>query len=137
MMNRSYSELISLPSFEERYKYLRLQGRVGSETFGYDRYLNQLFYRSPEWKRFRRDIILRDDGCDLGIEDRPIHGLIIIHHINPISPEEILQRSPSLFDFENVICVSDMTHKAIHYGDESLLFLGITTREPGDTCPWK
>lgn len=136
-MSRTYSELITIPSFEERYRYLKLQGQVGSETFGYDRYLNQLFYRSPEWKSFRRDIILRDNGCDLGIEDRPIHGLIIIHHIEPISPEDILERKPCLLDFNNVICVSDMTHKAIHYGDESLLFLGITEREPGDTCPWK
>lgn len=136
-MSRSYSELLTIPSFEERYKYLRLSGQIGKETFGYDRYLNQLFYKSPEWRAFRNDVIMRDNGCDLGVEDRPIRGLIIIHHIEPISPKDILERSIKLLDMENAICVSDLTHKAIHYGDESLLFLGITEREPNDTCPWK
>lgn len=137
MSIKTYSELITIPTFIERYQYLRLGGRVGEDTFGYDRYLNQAFYTSKEWKRFRRDVIVRDMGCDLGIEDREIHGLIIIHHITPITKEDILNRSECLMDFDNVICVSDITHKAIHYGDESLLFTLPIERSKNDTCPWR
>jgi hypothetical protein len=128
---------MSLKTFEERYRYLRIHGEVGAETFGCDRYLNQVFYSSPEWKRFRRAIIIRDMGCDLGIEDREINGLIIIHHINPITIEDILQRRECLMDPENVICVSFNTHQAIHYGDENLLIQGPIERTMNDTCPWK
>lgn len=134
---KTYSELMSLKTFEERYRYLRIHGEVGAETFGCDRYLNQVFYSSPEWKRFRRAIIIRDMGCDLGIEDREINGLIIIHHINPITIDDILQRRECLMDPENVICVSFNTHQAIHYGDENLLIQGPIERTMNDTCPWK
>lgn len=137
MSIKCYSELITLPTFEERYRYLRLRGRVGEDTFGYDRYLNQAFYSSKEWKRFRRDVIIRDNGCDLGIEDREIYGSIIIHHITPITQDDILNRSSRLMDMENVICVSDNTHKAIHYSDEQLLFTLPIERRKNDTCPWK
>ena len=138
MSIKSYSELITLPTFEERYHYLKLGGKVGEETFGFDRYLNQVFYSSAEWKRFRRDIIVRDMGCDLGIEDRTIGGIIIIHHINPIILADIHRRKLEvLLNPENVICVSHNTHNAIHYGDESLLTLAPIARRPNDTCPWR
>ena len=138
MSIKSYSELITLPTFEERYHYLKLGGKVGEETFGFDRYLNQVFYSSAEWKRFRRDIIVRDLGCDLGIEDRTIGGIIIIHHINPIILADIHRRNLGvLLNPENVICVSHNTHNAIHYGDESLLTLALIARRPNDTCPWR
>jgi len=133
---RSYRELCRLPSFEERYRYLRLQGKVGLETFGFDRYLNQVLYTSSEWKRFRRDILIRDNGCDLGICDRPIQGKVLIHHINPLTVEDVERRSPVIFDPNNVICVSHMTHQAIHYGDENLLPKDPVIRRPGDHCPW-
>lgn len=134
---KTYSELITLPTFEERYYYLKLDGVVGRETFGFDRYLNQAFYSSEEWKRFRRDVIIRDNGCDLGIEDRAIGRFITIHHINPITVDDIIQRSSCLFDLNNVICVSDNTHRAIHYGDEDLLIKAPIERSRYDTCPWK
>lgn len=134
---RTYSELITLPTFIERYRYLKLDGVVGKETFGYDRYLNQLFYNSPEWKAIRREVILRDCGCDLGVPGFEIHGQIIIHHMNPISQEDILRRSEFLLDPEFLICTVDNTHKAIHYGDESLLPLLPVERTRFDTCPWK
>lgn len=137
MSTKTYSELMSLETFEERYRYLRINGEVGAETFGCDRYLNQLFYSSDEWKRFRRNIIIRDMGCDLGIEDREIGGLIIVHHINPITIDDVLQRRKCLMDPENVICVSFNTHQAIHYGDDSLLIQGPIERKMNDTCPWK
>lgn len=136
-MIRTYSELITIPTFEERYKYVRIGGRIGDETFGFDRYINQTFYTSREWRRFRRDIIVRDMGCDLAMEDREIGGLIIIHHLNPIRIDDILQRSDLLMNPENVICVSDNTHKAIHYGDESLLITAPVERRKNDTCPWR
>lgn len=137
-MIRTYSELITLPTFEERYHYLKLGGKVGEETFGFDRYLNQVFYSSPEWKTFRRDIIVRDMGCDLGIEDRVIGGNIFIHHINPIALADIHRRNLEvLLNPENVICTSFNTHNAIHYGDESLLTLAPIARRPNDTCPWR
>lgn len=138
MSIKTYSELITIPTFEERYRYLRMGGSVGKETFGFDRYLNQKFYSSLEWKRFRRDVILRDMGCDLGIEDRAIQGLIIIHHLNAINPKDIQEKNIRvLLDFENVICVSHNTHNAIHYGDDSLLFTDPIVRTKNDTCPWK
>lgn len=138
MSIRTYSELITLPTFEERYRYLKLGGKVGEETFGFDRYLNQVFYSSLEWKTFRRDIIVRDLGCDLGIEDRVIGGNIFIHHINTIALADIHRRNLEvLLNPENVICTSFNTHNAIHYGDESLLTLAPIARRPNDTCPWR
>jgi hypothetical protein len=138
MSIKTYSELITLPTFEERYRYLRIGGSVGKETFGFDRYLNQKFYSSYEWRQFRRDVIIRDMGCDLGIEDRAIQGLIIIHHLNSIDPKDIQDKNIRvLLDFENVICVSHNTHNAIHYGDDSLLFTDPIIRTKNDTCPWK
>lgn len=134
---KTYSELITLPTFEERFRYLKMQGMVGEETFGYDRYLNQLFYTSPEWRRVRRDVIIRDNGCDLGIWDREIQGLITVHHINPITIDDIRNRSEFLLNPDYLICVSDLTHKAIHYGDERLLITTPIERRPNDTCPWR
>ena len=134
---KSYSELMTIPTFNERYRYLKLKGRVGEDTFGCDRYLNQVFYNSPEWKRFRRKIIIRDNGNDLGINGRPIGGKILIHHINPITKKDILDRADSLMDPENVICVSHNTHEAIHYGDESLLQEDYVPRFKNDTAPWR
>lgn len=133
---RSYKELSRIPTFEERYRYLRLQGQVGKDTFGFDRYLNQILYTSSEWKRFRREILIRDDGCDLGIPDRLIQGKVLIHHINPLTVEDVERRSPVIFDPNNVICVSHMTHQAIHYGDDNLLPKDPIIRRPGDHCPW-
>lgn len=137
MTIRTYSELITLPTFEERYKYLRLGGVVGKETFGFDRYLNQIFYKDKEWLRVRDDVIIRDNGCDLGIEDRRVYGRILVHHINPITKDDILNRSRKLFDLENLICTSKLTHDAIHYGDDSILFKDPIERTKNDTCPWK
>lgn len=137
MSIKTYSELITIPTYEERFDYLRLKGAVGKETFGFDRYLNQTLYNSPEWKRLRRQIIIRDDGCDLACEDYVIHGNIIIHHINPIRIEDVINRSPIVFDPENLICVSHNTHNAIHYGDVNLLSTGPIERTPNDTCPWR
>lgn len=135
---KTYSELITLPTFEERYRYLKLSGEVGKETFGFDRWLNQIFYNSKEWRTFRRDIIVRDMGCDLGIEGREIGGRIFIHHIEPIKLDDILHRRIEvLMNPNNVICVSFETHNAIHYGDESLLILLPIERTPNDTCPWR
>ena len=136
-MMKSYSELIRIPSFEERFQYLRINGIVGDETFGCDRYLNQIFYKSEEWKRIRRRVIIRDNGCDLAWDEYEIKGIIIIHHINPITKEDILDRSSKLFDLENLICTSINTHKAIHYGNEEMLPKKIVERTMNDTCPWK
>ena len=136
-MIRTYSELIQLPTFEERFEYLRLDGSVGQATFGYDRYLNQILYNSPEWKRFRRDIIIRDNGCDLACEGYEIRGRIIIHHINTISIEDIVNRNPMVFDQENVITTTHNTHNAIHYGDKELLVTVPIERSANDTCLWK
>lgn len=134
---RTYSELITLPTFEERYEYLKLGGAVGEETFGFDRWLNQRFYKTREWIQVRDKIIVRDFGCDLGIEDREIYGRILIHHMNPISQEDIIHRSEILLDPEFLICTSKVTHDAIHYGDASLLTTGPIVRTQFDTCPWK
>ena len=135
--DKRYSELIQLPTFLQRYRYLKLDGLVGEETFGYDRYLNQILYHSPEWKRFRRDIILRDNGCDLACNGYDISGKILIHHINPITVRDIERRESSIFDPENVVSVTLNTHNAIHYGDESILITEPIIRQPNDTCPWK
>ena len=134
---RTYSELITLPTFEERYRYLKLGGKIGVETFGYDRYLNQILYNSPEWKRFRDKMIVRDKGCDLALEGFEIYDNILLHHINPITVEDVLKRNPCIFDPENVVTTILNTHNAIHYGDESLLLLAPKTRTPNDTCPWR
>ena len=137
-MNRTYSELITLPTFEERFKYLQLNGAVGRDTFGFDRYLNQYIYqRSQRWKSVRDKIIVRDNGCDLGVEGYSIYGRIIIHHTNPISVEDILSDRDWIFDPEFLICVSHRTHNAIHYGDESLLPQTLIERTKNDTCPWR
>ena len=135
---RTYSELIQLPTFEERYKYLRLTGRVGEETFGFDRYLNQVVYqRDRRWREARDIVIIRDCGCDLGVEGYEIYGSIIVHHMNPITIDDIRNESDFLFDPEYLICTTLNTHNAIHYGDESLLMTGPIERTPNDTCPWK
>lgn len=134
---RTYSELITLPTFEERFQYLKLDGRVGEETFGFDRYLNQIFYGSDEWKSVRDFVIIRDGGCDLGIPGREIHGRILVHHMNPIRQEDILRRSKYLLDPEYLICTIKNTHDAIHYSDEGLLILDPIERTKNDTCPWK
>lgn len=136
-MLRTYSELITLPTFKERFQYLQLSGSVGVETFGYDRYLNQLFYRSPEWKRLRDEIIVRDNGCDLAMDGYDIYGRIIIHHLNPIAKDDILNRTEYLLNPEFLICTTHITHNAIHYGDESLLIIEPIERSKNDTCPWK
>ena len=137
MITRTYSELITLPTFTERFRYLKLSGSVGIETFGFDRYLNQTLYRSSEWKRFRRDIILRDKGLDLACNGYEIYGKIIVHHIDPLTIEDVLRRDPKIFDPENVICTQLNTHNAIHYGDENLLVTEPIIRTKNDTCPWK
>lgn len=137
MTIKTYSELITLPTFKERYEYLRLNGSVGEDTFGFDRYLNQIFYKSEEWKRIRNRVIIRDNGCDLGIEDRAIRGKILIHHLNPITSDDIVSRSDLLLNPEYLICVSHNTHNAIHYGDEQLLVLEPIIRTKNDTCPWR
>ena len=137
MIIKTYTELITIPTFIERYRYLQIKGAVGAETFGYDRYLNQVLYRSPEWRRFRRDIFLRDQGCDLGCEGHEIYGQFLVHHINPITVEDVLNRHPIIFDPENVITTVLNTHNAIHYGDESLLMTGPIERTKNDTCPWR
>lgn len=137
-MIRNYTELAQLHTFKERFDYLRLDGAVGMETFGFDRYLNQIFYHLPEWKSSRRFVIVRDEGCDLGVPGYEIRGRVIVHHMNPITKEDILERNPDLFNPEYLITVADNpTHKAIHYGDESLLPTGPAERRPNDTCPWK
>lgn len=134
---KSYIDIASIENFLDRYEYLKLDGQVGVETFGWDRFLNQDFYHSDYWKRIRRDVILRDNGCDMGHPDYPINGRIIIHHINPITPNDILYHSDELITMDNLICVSDRTHRAIHYGTEELLPGQIITRTRNDTCPWK
>ena len=134
---RTYSELITIPTFEERYNYLKLNGIVGKETFGYDRYLNQLLYRSSDWRSFRDRIIIRDNGCDLACEGFELQSRIIIHHIDPITVEDILNKHPKVFDPENVVSTSHNTHLAIHYGDKNLISIGQINRYKNDTCPWK
>ena len=136
-MIRTYSSLSELSDFYQRFNYLKLGGRVGVETFGFDRYLNQAFYRSTEWKRTRDYVILRDNGCDLGVPDRPIFGKILVHHMNPITEFDIIHKSSDLLlDPELLVCTSLATHNAIHYGDETKLETDITVRSPGDTRLW-
>lgn len=134
---RTYSELITLPTFEERFQYLKLGGKVGEETFGFDRYLNQIFYNSREWKDIREHVILRDNGCDLGMLDREIRDRILVHHMNPVDVNDILRRSEFLLDPEYMISTCKLTHDAIHYGDESLLITAPIERTKYDTCPWR
>lgn len=137
MIIRTYSELITLPTFEERFRYLRLDGQVGQDTFGFDRYLNQIFYKSKEWLAIRDHVIIRDNGCDLAMSDREIAGRILVHHMNPISKEDVLRRSDFLLNPEYLICTIKNTHDAIHYGDGSLLVTVPIERTKNDTCPWR
>lgn len=137
MNTKSYSELITIPTFEERFEYLQLKGSVGKDTFGYDRYLNQILYRSPEWKKLRNQIIIRDCGCDLACEGYEIYGRILIHHLNPITVDDVLDRNRKVFDLNNLVCVTHNTHNAIHYGDASMLLTGPIVRTKNDTCPWR
>lgn len=137
MAFKNYSDLIKLSTFKERYNYLKLNGQVGKETFGFQRWINQELYHSAQWRSFRDSIIIRDNGCDLAVEGFDIHGSIIIHHINIITPDDIINNKPTVFDPENVISTQMKTHNAIHYGDESLIFTEIIERTTNDTCPWK
>lgn len=136
-MIRRYSELIRLPTFEERFEYLKLCGNVGESTFGFDRYLNQALYTSQKWRTTRDEVLIRDNACDMGLEDWPINGRIIVHHMNPLTLEDIENMADEIFDPEYLVCVSHNTHQAIHYGDASLLPKLPIERKPGDTCPWK
>lgn len=137
MIIRTYNELMLLPTFEERFEYLKLSGRVGEETFGFDRWLNQKFYRSAEWKHLRDQIIIRDNGRDLGVEGREIYGKILIHHMNPISKKDILERTDLLLNPMYLISVTKQTHDAIHYSDDSILMKDPIVRSRNDTCPWR
>lgn len=134
---KTYSQMITLPTFNERFRYLKLDGKVGADTFGLDRYLNQVLYRSAEWRRIRDEVIVRDNGCDLGIPELPIYGKVIIHHMNPLTVEDILEDDPEcVMNPEYLVCVSHATHNAIHYGDSSLL-QDYVPRRANDTAPWK
>ena len=141
MMNtiiRTYSELTLLPTFEERFRYLKLGGKVGADTYGFDRYLNQQFYQhDPMWRSSRDTVIIRDNGCDLGVEVYEIHGKIIVHHMNPVSMDDIIKKRDWIYDPEFLICTVHNTHNAIHYGDEHLLTKAPIVRTKNDTCPWK
>lgn len=136
---RTYSELIQIPTFEERYQYLRLGDRVGEETFGFDRYLNQRFYKSREWQAVRNKVIVRDNACDLAFEDREIpNGVrILIHHMNPIRIEDISYKRDWILNPDFLICTTKRTHDAIHFGDETILYSDPIERTPNDTCPWR
>lgn len=134
---RSYSELQTFSTFKEKYDYLKLGGIVGESTFGFDRYLNQMFYRDEKWKKARRKAIERDNGCDLGDPDYEIHDRIYVHHMNPISVEDVVSRNPIIYNLEFLICCSFTTHEAIHFGDEQMLPQLPVDRYPGDTCPWR
>ena len=135
---RTYTELSEIDSFIERYRYLKLSGKVGEDTFGFDRYLNQVFYKSPEYRSIRNKVIVRDCGCDLGVDGFEIYGKVIVHHMNPISKTDILERSDFALNPDYMICVSHDTHNAIHYGDESLLpIFEMVERRPNDQAPWK
>lgn len=137
MSIKTYSELIKLKTFEERYRYLRLDGKVGDATFGFDRYLNQVFYRSQKWKEIRDFVIIRDNGCDLGVNGHEIYGKILIHHMNPINLKDIENESAYLLNPEFLISTTHNTHNAIHYGDEGLLIVAPIERSKNDTCPWR
>lgn len=136
-MTKTYLELIQFTTFEERYEYLKLSGRVGEDTFGWDRYLNQALYHSEEWRQFRRRIIVRDNGCDLGVEGFEIQRGALIHHINPITVDDVLERRSCIFDPNNVITTTQKTHNAIHYGSTEPPIAKFAIRTAGDTCPWK
>ena len=136
-MSRSYLEMIEYPTFEERLKYLMLSGSVGYETFGYDRWVNQALSSSSEWKDFGHRVIVRDGGCDLGVEGYEIQRRPLIHHINPITKEMVLNRDPMIFDMNNVVTTTHLTHNAIHYGHNAVIRSGPVIRRPNDTCPWK
>lgn len=136
MTDRSYSELERLSSHEERFRYLALRGQVGEATFGFDRWMNQQFYRSAEWRRIRQYVIVRDNGCDLGIEGYEIHERIYIHHMNPMTPDDIRHGDEDILDPEFLICCTHRTHNAIHYGDERQLQKQYVPRRPGDTKLW-
>lgn len=135
-MIRSYPELLNFTSFEQRFDYLKLNGSVAHSTFGGKRQLGRAFYTSPEWRRVRREVILRDSGCDLGCPDFPVHGKIFVHHINPITADDVIRRHPAVLDPDNLITVSFDTHNAIHYGDYSLVDKDVVERRPFDTTPW-
>lgn len=134
---RTYSELSQLPTFHERFEYLKLDGIIGEDTFGFDRYLNQIFYKSKEWEAVRREVIIRDNGCDLGLDGYEIRGKILIHHMNPIRQQDILRRSEVLLNPEYLITTILSTHNAIHYGDANLLPVVPMERSMNDTCPWR
>ena len=134
---RTYSDLIQLPTYKERFEYLKLLGEVGKDTFGFDRYLNQSFYKSPIWRKIRNEVILRDNGCDLAHPDFPIAGKIIIHHMNPVDTDDIVYQREVLLNPDYLVCVSHATHNAIHYGDVELLPSDPIERKPNDTCPWR
>ena len=137
MTIRTYSQLIHIPTFEERFEYLRLNGQVGADTFGFDRYLNQVFYRSDRWKKVRDHVIIRDNACDLACEGHDIQSRILIHHMNPLTIEDIMNETDYLMDPEFLISTMLRTHNAIHYGDKSLLPSTPMDRRPTDTCPWR
>lgn len=135
---RTYSELITIPTYKERFNYLKLDGLVGKETFGYDRYINQQLYQhNPRWKSVRDKVIIRDNGCDLGVEGYEIFGKIIVHHMNPITMDDIINDRDWIYDPEYLICTVHNTHNAIHYGDEKQLITAPIVRTKNDTCPWK
>lgn len=136
---KTYSEMILLPTFEERFEYLKIGGIIGVNTFGSHRYLNQVLYQSQEWKNFRREIIIRDKGRDLAVDGYEIedNSFLHVHHIEPLTPEDVIQRSYKIFDLDNVICVSEKTHKAIHYSGINATVTIPITRKPYDTCPWR
>lgn len=134
---RTYSELITLPTFEQRFRYLKLKGQVGEDTFGFDRYINQKFYKSAAWLRIRDYVIVRDLGCDLGVEGYDIKDRILIHHMNPITKYDILNQTDMLLNPEYLICTTKNTHDAIHYGNEETLIQLPTARSKNDTCPWR
>lgn len=134
---RTYSELIAIPTYKERFEYLKIDGAVGVDTFGYDRYLNQILYHSPEWRSFRDDMNVRDKGRDLAMEGYDIHGSFLLHHLNPITVDDVINRRPNVFDPENVVTTVLKTHNAIHYGDSNLLILEPIVRTKNDTCPWR
>lgn len=136
-MSKSYSELVSIHGYKERFDYLKIGGKVGLETFGSDRYLNQMLYVSPKWKQFRREMIIRDNGCDMAHKEHPVFERLVLHHINPITVLDVVNRDPKIFDPENVVCVNHMTHEALHYGSEDLLPKDPVERKPNDTCLWR
>lgn len=136
-MMRTYSELIKYNTFEDRFNYLKLNGVIGEDTFGFDRWLNQHFYNSKEWKSIRDFVIIRDGGCDMAMDGYEIGGKVYVHHMNPITPSDIVHLTDTLIDPEFLVCVSHNTHNAIHYGDISILATDPVERQPGDTCPWK